>query len=101
MDKPVLTEEDLTEENLRKQYPQMFEHLELRPGEVWLGSEVVDVVYLNAEIYRRNGTPSARVGNPYFDKLKGLYGEFEFHPIFVKLSEFIAVHKKMLEEKRS
>lgn len=91
---------DQQEKEMREQYPDMFTHPELLPGEVFIGSQVVDVVYFNVNIYRQNGLPSARVGNPTLGKLKGHGEEFQFHPVFVNLMELIAAEEKIKREER-
>jgi hypothetical protein len=90
---------------LREQCPEMFSHPECLPGEVWLGDQVVDVVHMNAGIYRNAGLTSARVGNARMGKitgqLSGVAGkpverEFDcrFHGIFANLHELIIEEEK-------
>ena len=88
------------EKEMREQYPDAFTHPELMPGEVFIGSQVVDVVYLNVGIYQQNGVASARVGNPTLGKLKGFDREFQFHPVFVNLHELIVAEEKIKKEEK-
>ena len=74
-------------EELRAQYPQMFEHKELRKGEVCLGERLIDVVEFDVEEYRRQGLRSIRQGSGKMGKLKGQPGSFEFRPIFANALE--------------
>ncbi|MFA6076772.1 MAG: hypothetical protein WC735_01710 [Candidatus Paceibacterota bacterium] len=80
----------------------MFTHPRLLPGEVWIGNQVMEVVYLNASIYRQHGVPSARVGKESV-KVHLQYkvndgvseeGDFEGRSIFVNLNELIAAMEK-------
>ena len=83
------------EQELRTEYPYMFEHKEAKEGEVFLTSVVVDAASLQVAIYQKQaGLPSARLGEPFLDKLKGKEGTFKFHPIFAKLDEFIAAEER-------
>ena len=74
-------------EELRAEDPKMFEHKELRKGEVWLGDSLVDVVDFDLEEHRRNGLRSVREGSGKMGKLKGQPGSFEFRPIFANALE--------------
>ena len=47
---------------LREQYPEMFQHPELKSNEVWVGDFVVDVVYMQTALWREEGLPSVRIG---------------------------------------
>jgi hypothetical protein len=48
------------EAELRKEYPKMFSHPGVKPGEVCLGEQLCDVVELNVDLYRKAGMPSVR-----------------------------------------
>jgi len=47
------------EKEMREKHPKMFAHLGCKPGEVWYGDQLVDVVGMNISIYRQHGVPSA------------------------------------------
>jgi hypothetical protein len=51
------------EAEMRKQCPEMFNHPGLRPDEVWLGDQIIEIVFVNAHEYRQAGLKSVRVGD--------------------------------------
>jgi hypothetical protein len=86
MSTPIQSEK---EKDLRTQYPYMFEHTEAEEDEVYLTNIVADAASVQVEIYRKNGLPSARLGELFLDKLKDHEGDFKFYPIFARLDEFM------------
>ena len=74
----------------------MFDHPDLREGEVYLGNMIIDAVAVQIGIYHCNGMPSARRGKtPIMGKPRGSKDnqEFEYFPMFVNLRELIAAEQ--------
>lgn len=97
------------EQELREQYPAMFSHPECQAGEVWTGDQVVDVVDINAYLYKQSGLLSARVGNAKLLKSKFSYSSggrkheeeryLQHHGIFVNLREYILAEEASKQKK--
>ena len=84
------------EQEMREKFPHMFVHPELRAGEVWAGDCLIDVVSINAQIYRNEGVPSTRISpNPTMGKIKGIEVDMEFRAVFMDLKELILAEEKM------
>lgn len=78
------------EEELRKMYPDSFSYPGLQPGEICISKQVIDVVYLNVEIYRQRGLSTARVGpKGEMNEPEGRNREIVYLPIFANLRESI------------
>jgi hypothetical protein len=52
----------------RNESPAMFTHPELQKDEVYLGDQILDVVYYNVSAYQSNGMSSARWGDTKVSK---------------------------------
>src|SRR3989338_10301692 len=86
------------ESEMREQYPHMFTHPGLRPGEVWIGDQAYEFAMINSHMHRtKSGMPSTRLVEETVmvpvmvnDKLEDCPG----HSMFVKLSELIAAIEK-------
>lgn len=97
------------EQELREQYPAMFSHPECRPGEIWAGDCIVDVVHINAGLYREAGLLSARVGDAKLIKRKTMVyvgnrgreeeHEFQHNGIFVNIREYILAEEASKQKK--
>lgn len=89
------------EKEIREKYPQKFSHPEIRPGGIWLGDQIVELAMANEMVYRANGLPSIRLGNPSLRKREGC-GDFEFdhRPMFANLQEVMALEEKYKLEKQ-
>src|SRR3989344_2587451 len=81
------------EKQMREENPWMFEHPELRSGEVWLDELVADAARLSVAMYHSDGVKSARIGNPVFKH----GNRSEFHSVFAKLEEMIAYYEEESE----
>ena len=89
------------EREMREKYPDMFNHPELKDGEVYIHSGIVcDAADAQVAVYKSAGLTSARLGKAFLGKLKGLDGDFNFHPIFANLEEVIIVEDKYNKEKK-
>ncbi len=90
------------ENELREGCPQMFTHPDLMQGEIWIGDYIIDVVGLQAGLYRSHGIPSTRVGTkPVMGKLKQFPNEeFEFRSVFMNLREFLIANEKYKQEQK-
>lgn len=78
------------EQELRKQYPAMFSHPQLKEGEVCLGIYLCDVAALNTRSYQVAGLTSARLGEGVINPSDG----FQYDPIFASLREYLEVSHK-------
>lgn len=78
------------ERELREKCPEMFDHPDAMPGEIWFGDYWIDVVPITVRVFRELGIPSARAGSkPVMGKLEGYEGTLEFRPVFMKVEELI------------
>ncbi|MEI6553511.1 MAG: hypothetical protein WCO09_02990 [bacterium] len=86
-----MTEQEMKERiaEAQRQNPEMFEHPELKTGEIHLGDAVCNIAIAQVEEYKRTGLPSARLGNIFSRKIEELRQEFEYFPIFANLCEII------------
>ncbi len=77
------------ERELRGKHPEFFAHPDLRSGEILISSQVGEVVYRHADIYRQHGVVSARVGEHPVASVRNKEAEVFFYPIFADLKELL------------
>lgn len=82
---------------MREDYPFMFSHPGCKPGEVWIGDQMLEFACINVQIYKRAGCPSARLGEDEVMVTVQLRNRKELFPgrsVFVNLKELIAYGEK-------
>ena len=87
------------EEKWRTENPLMFSHPEAMSGEVWIGDDIVDLVYINIDKYKRKGLPSARMGKPFL-RDAGTHKGITHYPVFANLNELIKAEEEHAQNKQ-
>lgn len=90
------------EREMREEFPWMFDHPGLLPGEVWVIDQLVEGACANAMVWSAQGVP-ARVGKePVLKPHKLGSGEtrvLDYRPLFVNLRALIEAVEKIQNDK--
>jgi hypothetical protein len=85
------TQIDQRIQELRDQYPAMFSHPELKPGEICLGHQPHEFLALNIPGYRNKGLVSVRISDTSTPG-QGIFGwGVEHFAIFADAQEYVKV----------
>ena len=88
------------EKELRRDYPKMFSHQELREGEVWVGDEIVENIFYLDRL-KEVGYPSARSGHWIGSDSEGHPLCAPKQPFFVSFEDLAKVHFAQEEKKKA
>lgn len=97
---------------LKEKYPAMFEHTELKPGEIAVSEGILENAMLSVVDYHNAGMPSARMSKTYtMGKIKVISSvrgkqeeprliDIEFYTIFVSQREWAQAERLRSKENK-